>query len=193
MTQIQLVDDSEGDSEGLHDCERHGPDHIMAALERVSRESGVPVEDFCYSYDRTGGPMAELNRRAYALAALAAGVRVLPEFQVAGVPCLVYGATKRKIAQSTARTLWTVFQSVRNLGEATHQEVARYSGLPVSVVKTRMKRLYDAALVRDVSQRDSGVAMIWTGTKLGFNDVFEVRDASPIRSIAPATEHAEAA
>ena len=175
------------DTKESPDCERSGPDHIMESLEQVSRESGVPIKDFCYAYDRSEGSMSELNRRAYALAALAAGVRVLPEFQMADIPCLVYGTARRKISRTAAITLKAVYESLRTSGQGTHQDVARHSGLAVSVVKSRMQRLCTAGLVRDVSQRDSGTSIVWTVTQTGFDDVFNVQDPR-IPSIAPAVE-----
>lgn len=178
------TDSSSEESEELADCERHGPDHIMEALKQVSSESGIPVEQFCYACDGSAGKMAELNRRAYALAAQAAGVRVLPEFQVRGVPCLVYGSKKKKISHPSAVTLRIVYESLRTLEEATLQDVARHSGLALSVVKSRIRRLYGASLVKDVSQRDSGTSIVWTLTSLAFDDVFDVQ----VPSIGPVAE-----
>lgn len=192
---IHITVDTESSSEEpeeLADCERHGPDHIMEALKQVSIESGVPVERFCYACDGSAGQMAELNRRAYALAALAAGVRVLPEFQVRDVPCLVYGSKKKKISHPSAVTLRVVYESLRTLEEATLQDVARHSGLALSIVKSRIRRLYGASLVRDVSQRDSGVSIVWTVTSLAFDDVFDVQVPS-IGPVAATRERQEAA
>lgn len=186
---LALVAGNDTDAPELHDSERRGPDHIMDALRQVSQESGVPIEGFAYKYDRSEGYMAQLNRRAYALAAQAAGIKVLPEYQVADVPCLVYGPSRKKISEQSAQTLRAVHETVRTLETGTCNDVARHSGLPVSTVKNRIRRLHNMSLVREAPQRDSGTSIVWAVTETAFDDVFDVQ----VPSIGPVDDRAVAA
>jgi len=175
MTTLAIVTDDDDSVEGVIP---HAPDYVAEALEQVSRESGVPVSEFCYVTDQNAGPMGVLNRRAYVLAATNAGVRIMEAFHVPDVTSLRFYAARRSISGSAVIALREVYDAIARLGVGTASDAAKVMGVNSKSIKSRITRLSNAGLLRQVSTReDECGAHVWTVTDVPFGEIFTTAQA----------------